>query len=406
MRKIKRKLLKPSRIHLKFIFKGVVELKVLYVLPYDWGAMPQYTAELANAVSNYAEVTVIGSKSINEKYFSCNVNIVKCFDSFVFSMNNLKKMFSICTLNNFFSFKSLKIIKEIDPDIIHLTTPLIPPLAIYMSHYRFDRKYPIIYTKHGIISNSGFKEKILEEYMLGILEKTITFQKIIVHTPNDKETFLMRRNIPERMVDIVPHGIYSFFKAYGNKFQPENNTILFFGNIREYKGLRYLIQAVPIILKEIPNLKVIIAGEGDISEFSSSLESESKIFEIHNEFISDTIVSELFQRSELVVIPYTKMSGQSGVLNVALAYNKPIVASDVGGINEVVENGINGFLVPPKDTDLLATSIINILKDSKLKYTMSINAHKKSVELSWDNIAKKHIKIYDDSINTFDKSYN
>lgn len=369
-------------------------MKVLYILPYDWGAMPQYTAEIANAVSNHAEVTVMGSKDINKNYFSCNVNIVKCFDSFAFSMNNLKKLYSLHTLNNFYSFKNLKVIKDIDPDIIHLTTPIIPPLAIYMSYYGFDRKYPIIYTKHGIVSNSGLKEKILEEYVLGAFEKMIQYQKIIVHTRKDKETLLKLRNINERKIEIIPHGVYSFFKAYGNKFQTEKNTILFFGNIREYKGLRYLIQAVPLILKEIPDLKVIIAGEGDISEFSFFFESERKVFEIHNEFISDAMVSELFQRSELVVMPYTKMSGQSGILNVALAYNKPIIASDVGGIDEVVKHGENGFLVSPMNPGELADSIVTILQNTALKDKMRENMVYISQELSWENIAKKYLSLY------------
>jgi glycosyltransferase involved in cell wall biosynthesis len=373
-------------------------MKVMYILPYDWGAMPQYTAEIANAVSNHAEVTVVGSKGINEKYFSCNVNVVKCFDSFSFSMNNLKKLFSLGTLSSFYSFKNLKVIKDIDPDIIHLTTPIIPPLAIYMSYYGLDRKYPIIYTKHGIVSNSGLKEKFLEEYVLGAFEKMIQCQKIIVHTLKDKETFLKLRNVDEKKVDIIPHGIYSFFKAYGNEFQTEKNTILFFGNIREYKGLRYLIQAVPLILKVIPNLKVIIAGEGDISEFSSFIENNKFVFEIYNEFISDSKVSELFQRSEIVVMPYTKMSGQSGILNIALAFNKPIVASDVGGINEVIDDGKNGLLIPPRDPVKIAEAVIKIFQNNNFQLSLKLNLEKTANEFSWDNISRKHVEIYRKSI--------
>ncbi len=70
-----------------------VQLKILYVLPYDWGAMPQYTAELANAVSKYEEVTVIGSKDINKKYFSERVEIIKTFDNFNFFDEQFKKIY-------------------------------------------------------------------------------------------------------------------------------------------------------------------------------------------------------------------------------------------------------------------------------------------------------------------------
>lgn len=368
-------------------------MKVVYILPYDWGAMPQYTAEIANAVSNYAEVTVIGSKNIKVDYFSERVKIIKAFDAFKFSINDIKNLFSLNTLKGFFSFKKIDIINKINPDIIHLTTPLIPPL-LYLKFFGLDKKFPIIYTKHGIFSNSGFKIKIFEEYILGSCEKIIKFNKIIVHTQNDKEQILNFNHVDDEKVIVIPHGVYSFFRKYGETHIPERNCILFFGNIRDYKGLRYLIQAVPIMLKEIPELKVIIAGEGDISEFSPFFKKYENVFEIYNEFIPDELVSELFQRSEVVVMPYTIMSGQSGIANIALAFNKPTVASDVGSINEIVVNEITGFLVPPKDPDALARATIRILKNQELRRKMEINMEVRSHDLSWDNVAKKYINLY------------
>lgn len=376
-------------------YKDCVKLKVLYIIPYDWGAMPQYTAELVNSVSNYAEVIVIGSTQLNKTYFNEKIKIVNLFSPLNFTLNNFVQFFSVQTLKGFLSFKNIKAIKDINPDIIHLTTPIFPPLAVYLKIYKYDVKYPIIYTKHGILSNSGFKEKILELYILGFFEKLIAYKNIIVHTQHDKDDLIKFGKIRSKTINIIPHGIYSFFLRYGNKMKVEKNCILFFGNIREYKGLRYLIQAVPLVLEEIPNLKVIIAGEGDISEFSEYIEKHKNVFEIHNDFIPDTLVSELFQRSEIVVMPYTKMSGQSGILNVALAYNKPIIASDVGGIGEVIKNGINGFLIPPKDSDALANSILKVLKDDKLQNQMKENILNSSQNLSWNNIAKTHIQLYE-----------
>ncbi|HEY5122281.1 MAG TPA: glycosyltransferase family 4 protein [Ignavibacteria bacterium] len=369
-------------------------MRILYILPYDWGAMPQYTAEIANAVSNYEEVIVLGSVGVNTAYFSNNVKVIKCFDSFSFSMNNFRKSFSLSTIKALLSFKDLKIINEINPDIIHLTTPVIPPLSIYISYFGLDKKYPLIYTKHGVFSNSGFKEKILEEYILGYFEKILKFSKIVVHTNKDKEELVDIKKYNEKNIVIIPHGIYTFFRKFEANSLEEQNCILFFGNIREYKGLRYLIEAVPFILSEIPDLKVIIAGEGDISEFSSVIEKYKNVYEIHNEFVSDEKVAELFQRSSTIVMPYTKMSGQSGILNVALAFNKPMVASDVGSIKDVVVNGVTGFLVPPNDTHALARATITILKNSQLRQEMEINLKEKYKNLSWDNIAKKHIELY------------
>lgn len=374
------------------------KMKVVYFLPYNWGAMPHYTAELANAVSKYADVTVIGSKMINDNLFSKDITILKIFDDLDFSMNNLKKLLYFKNILNIMSFRKINIINKIKPDIIHMPTPPIPPLPVFISLYRLDKNYPIIFTKHGIFSNSGFIIKLLEETILNLFERMIKFNRIIVHTKNDKDLLIKIRRFHEENVTIIPHGAYTFFKEYCAKTYTEKNCILFFGNIREYKGLRYLIEAAPLICQEIPDIKIIIAGEGNMYGYNSLINNNKSIFEIYNEFIPNWKVSMLFQRAEIVTLPYSQMSGQSGIINIAYAFGKPVVASDVGGIHEVLENGIHGYLVNPKDPEALARAVINILKSGELKELMIKNVIKKSQELSWDNIAKAHIKIYEKTL--------
>lgn len=370
-------------------------LKIVYILPYDWGAMPQYTAEIANAVAKNADVTVVGSKGIPVNYFSGKIKIVKLFDSLNFSMNHLEKAFSFKTFSAFLSYSKIKAIEEMNPDIIHITTPLMPPLAFFLLISKLDRKYPVIYTKHGLHSNSGFIKKLFEEYVLNLFERFVSFKKIIVHTKNDREELLTTRNLSERDVIVVPHGTYSFFTQHEKEIHTEQNTILFFGNIREYKGLDVLLSTIPTITKRIPELKVIIAGGGDLSPYQSQMEAcNGSIFEIHNEFVPDDLVAALFQRSTLVVLPYTKMSGMSGVLNVAYAFGKPVVVSDVGGLDEAVEHGKTGLLVPPRDPQALADAIIRLLVDSDLRATMEENVKAKAEELSWDSVAKKTMEVY------------
>lgn len=369
-------------------------MKITYILPYDWGAMPQYTAELANAVSKYADVTVIGSKRINDSYFSKDVEIVKLFDALDFSMNDLKKALSLINIFSLMSFKKVSEINKIQPDLIHFPTPLIPPLPIFISIYGLDKNYPIVFTKHGIFSNSGFKTKLIEETAVNLFERLIKIDRIIIHTQKDKDELLSKRKNYENKVAVIPHGTYSFFKNYGEEIPSKKNCILFFGNIREYKGLKYLIEAVPLISQEVPDLKVIIAGDGDLSSYSGVINDKTR-FEIHNEFVPDGQVSELFRRAEIVVLPYSQMSGQSGIINIAYAFGKPVVASDVGGIHEVLEDGKSGYLVPPENPKALAEAIIKILKDDNLRKVMGENAYKKAEELSWDNIAKMHMKVYE-----------
>jgi starch synthase len=329
-----------------------IGMKVIYILPYNWGGMPHYVAEVANSVSKYAEVTVIGSKSIRTDYFTDRVTIIKLFEDLNLSTNYIRDLlsFKIVTLvRALFSFRKIRIVNEIKPDIIHIATPLIPPLSCCIRVYGLDKKFPIVYTKHGVISDASLLEKIFEEYILNFFEKLIDVQKIIVHTENDKLVLTKKLKIAENCVTVVPHGVYTFFRKNVQNGESKNLTVLFFGRIQDYKGLDYLIQSIPSVLAKIPALKVVIAGEGDLSPYQSLIEAcDESVFEIHNEFVSDDLVASLFQRSTLVVLPYTKMSGMSGVLNVAYAFGKPVIVSDVGGLDEAVEHGKTGLLVPPK----------------------------------------------------------
>lgn len=373
-------------------------MKVLYILPYDWGGMPHYVAGIANSVSKDAEVAVVGSKAIHVGYFSEKVEIIKVFDILNLSMNYTKGLFSLSIIKGLLSFNRVKIIDEIQPDVIHIAVPLVPPLSFFIWAYGLDKKYSIVYTKHRVISDSNLSEKIFEEYILNFFEKWVQIKKVIVHTQKDKDDLLTFKKlgiIDETRVAVIPHGTYSFFMSSDEKVSTESNCILFFGSIKDYKGLEYLVKAVPLIAKQIPDLKVIIAGDGDLAPYQSIMKvCDKSVFEIHNEFVSDDLVASLFQRSTLVVLPYTEMSGMSGVLNVAYAFGKPVVVSDVGGLNEVVEHGKTGLLIPPRNPQALADAIIQLLVDPNLRAIMEENVKIKAEELSWDSVAKKHLMLY------------
>jgi len=356
-------------------------IKVVYILGQDRGGLLHYTAQLANAIAKYANVTLIAPRKLSERYFS-NIEIMKVLDC------PIKK-----TLLNVISFRNIKIINKIKPDVIHLTTshPIIN-LAIFLLKLK---KYPIVLTKHDpVLHTDPYLEEVIGNLLDSILIKP---NKIIVHSRKHKN-ILSNRGIPPKKIAVIPHGDYSFFANYRKRVPTEKSCILFFGHIRKYKGLEYLIKAVPLISKEIPDLKVIIAGDGDFSKYSKLIDDHSK-FEIYNRFIPDEMVPELFQRAEILVLPYIEAT-QSGPLHIACAFKKPVVATNVGAIPEVVKHEETGLLVPPKDTKALAEAIIKLLKNDKLRRKMGENAYRKTKEeLSWDNIAVKTIEVYKEAIN-------
>jgi len=110
------------------------------------------------------------------------------------------------------------------------------------------------------------------------------------------------------------------------------------------------------------------------------------------------MVSELFQKASVVVLPYIDGS-QTGIIPIAYAFKKPVIVTNVGSIPEVVDDGKTGYIVPPRNEKKLAEAIIDILRDEHKRKQMGENAYKKmKEELSWDKIAEKTIRVYEEII--------
>jgi len=367
--------------------------------------MPHYAAELSNGVSRYTEVIVLGSKKIHTEYFSEKVKIVKLFDVIQFSVEKLKDTFYPQNLLALLSFRKIGIIDQIRPDLIHLTTPLIPPLPLFILLYRLGKKYPIIYTVHSTHQDSGFFMEMISRINTFFAE-SINFKRIIVHTERDKEELVKKGSFSKKKILVIPHGVYDIFKRFSDINASEISTvkeryILFFGYIKQYKGLEILLRSAPRIFTNVKNIKLIIAGQGDLTPYRETIdrfigqEYRSNL-EIYNEFIPDKQASELFRKASIVVLPYTQMTGQSGIVNIAFAFGKPVVATDIWGFHEAIASGKTGILVPPNDSWALANAVIKILTNMELQTEMGKNILNESQKLSWEILAKRYIEVYEE----------
>ena len=117
-------------------------------------------------------------------------------------------------------------------------------------------------------------------------------------------------------------------------------------------------------------------------------------FIVYNEYIPDGSVAELFQRASIVVLPYTDGS-QSGVIPQAYAFKKPVIITNVGSLPENVEDGVTGYIVPPKNSKQLSARIIELLTNAAKRKQMGENAYRKTKnELAWKSIAPKTVAVY------------
>lgn len=365
-------------------------MKILLIhLAGGGGGIELYTSQLANSLSrtNNDVALLIGSYVFNENYYQNSTVKVIPIDS----QKNYPKMF-LKLINPFTYYKLLYIVNREKPDVIHLVLDdLISGILFCLLRFKGKK---LVLTEHDPILHSGEQVLVRIHLLFSKFLLRRTVNKIIVHGNNLKEV-LVQKGVSKQKIETIPHGEFSYYTKWLNKKQQESkNTILFFGRIQDYKGLDSLIKAVPLITPHIPNLKVIIAGEGNFEKYRTII-SDKKYFEVHNRYILDEEVANFFQRANVVVLPY-KDGTQSGIVPIAYSFKKPVIVTNVGSIGEVVENGITGFIVPPQDIEQIAKSVIKILQNDELRRQMGENAYLKiQKELSWEQAAKLTVKVYE-----------
>lgn len=275
-----------------------------------------------------------------------------------------------------------KKINQFNPDVLIFKywIPFFAPL--YGTLLRFLLKKSI--KTVCVIDNISFHEKWLFADLLTkfALKKTNTCIAMSKNVYNDA---ISKINIKSKKLKLLHHPNYDFYKNDEVKTEADlKNRILFFGYIKPYKGLDVLLNAMPLILKQLPNLKLTIAGEiyGDdvYSPLIKKLKLEKNI-DFYKKFIANEEVESFFTKSDVCVLPY-KHATQSGITQLSFSFNIPVIATNCGGIGETVFNGKNGYLIEPNNPKKLAEAIIDFYKkNQKKQFVEFINLEKK--KYSW-----------------------
>jgi glycosyltransferase involved in cell wall biosynthesis len=265
--------------------------------------------------------------------------------------------------------KMVKLIRAFNPDVVHLQE----------AHMWFNfvlpllRKFPLVVTTHDAMLHPGDMDARKTPQWLRDRSPRRASQ-LIVHAPQIKESLLKRLKLPSSNVHIIPHIMIG--EPIKRQALDDEQLILFFGRIWEYKGLEYLIRAEPLVTSRFPQAKIAIAGKGEDFTRYRRMMSNPERFVICNEYISEEKRTELFSRASIVVLPYIEAS-QSGVIPIAYRFAKPVIATNVGGLPDMVEHGRTGYLVPPRDETALANAIIELLQNKDLRNWMGENGRVK-----------------------------
>jgi len=288
---------------------------------------------------------------------------------------------------------SVRVISEIrafSPDVIHCQEAINDYL---MGALVVLRRFPLVLTVHDHVPHSGSDAR--ERKRLVLYKRFLRHMPDIVIVHGERIRGECEGLMPwlRGRIVAVPHGPLGDTTDQV-EMNWEQGALLFFGRIEQYKGLRYFIDAVKSLTAQGVVVKGIIAGTGqDLELYRAEIEADSS-FELIDRYIGDDEVPGLFGRTNIVVLPYTDAT-QSGVVAMALYYGRPVVATDVGSIGEVVRDGYNGLLVPPRDVPALAHAIGRLVEDQPLSATMGRNASQLGkTELSWAAIADRTAEAY------------
>lgn len=286
------------------------------------------------------------------------------------------------------TLKVVWFIKKEKFDVIHTDSML--SMWNLMLYKLFSKK--IILTVHDPFPHTGeITSRKMFDYKMAM--KMVRY--FVLLNGKQKEQFCKLYHLRPEQILINRLGVYDNISTFVSPQKSKtSHNVLFFGRISPYKGIEFLCQAMRKVKERVPDATLTIAGGGKIY-FDIAPYQEQDWVEVINRYVGMEELAGLLQNCALSVCPYTDAT-QSGVIMTSYSLCKPVVATNVGGLGEMVEDGKTGALVPPKNVAALSDAIIALLKDDAKRENMADNIRNDYFvgDKSWKVIAEKYIEFY------------
>lgn len=265
-------------------------------------------------------------------------------------------------------------------------------------------RYRVVVTAHDVES---FKQELSVQGL--VLRSYAHADAVVAHNRTSAAEVVDKLAVPPARVHVVPHGSYVDFAASAPPRAAarraiglaghEGPVVLFFGQIKEVKGLDVLIDAFASLRQQMPDARLVIAGrvwKDDFGRYASQIQARGleEYVSLHVRYVPDDEVAGFYAAADLVVLPYRRIY-QSGVLLMAMSFGTPVVASDLAAMKEVVANGDTGFLFREGDANDLARVLQTALTDrDALQRVQAAAARCMRERFGWRQIGRELADVY------------
>lgn len=280
-----------------------------------------------------------------------------------------------------------------DFDIIHAHSHLFFSTNI-CAIIRKIGSSPLIITNHGIMSASA------PNWFNSIYLKTIgkwtlnAADAVLCYTDEEKKELINSLSIDEEKIFIIPNGVnLGIFYPDPVELEDHYPTLLWIGRIVKGKGVHFLIQATALILREIPNIRLKIIGEGPEKEKMEELIKKLNLEDAISisDYVNYQNLPDIYRESDIFILPSMNEGVPKTVLE-AMACGKPIVISEFSHLRELISD--SGLMFQKGDIYALAGAILKLMNNETLRKEYGKNARNKIIKnYSWDNTVQKTTEI-------------
>lgn len=291
----------------------------------------------------------------------------------------------------FFSKKIEEFLEREKFDIVHLHEPLFPPLT---TGFLRKSRAVNIGTFHASRSRSWgywFWKPLLRTWFArldGKIAVSAAARDFISHYFPDNYT-------------IIPNGVdTAFFSDIPpiEEFRDGKVNILFVGRLEKRKGFRYLMEAYRLVKRENPQIRLLVVGPTGLSRRKYELLVRRYRLEdvVFAGYVPFEELLRYYHTADIFCSPATGNESFGMVLLEAMAASKPVIASNISGYAGLVQNGVEGLLVKPKDVKMLAGALDLLIKDKQLRESLGKAGRLKAEQYRWEHIAERVLAFYEE----------